>query len=419
MIVSDTLFLFSVNNLMRLDILIWVVGILVLLASVVALYYQRRYYFHLTKELGRLEEIKRHSIEYELVLKTMRLSIWRIDVPTRTITFDSDYRDAVDNVVFASGVDIPVIISKMDGKYVEKVQASMMDLLEGRSDDFHEQYEMKAPDSDRTFWSESFATIEKRDKDGRPLTIVGASMRIDKQKEIEAALIDARNHAEESDRLKTAFLANMSHEVRTPLNAIVGFSDVLPMVQNDEERQELIALIRKNNAQLIRLFEDMVSMSKLEAGNDQASKRRFDLHALLAEVVDKYTSRSVETGVELRLEMKNNVPQPFTDPERLREILSQYVDNALKFTAVGSVTVGYSVHDGRLRIWVRDTGKGIPADMCNEHLFERFVKVDDFIPGTGLGLAICRGMAMSLGGKVGVESKLGEGSNFWVEVPLG
>ena len=308
MIVSDTLFLFSVNNLMRLDILIWVVGILVVLASVVALYYQRRYYFHLTKELGRLEEIKRHYIEYELVLKTMRLSIWRIDVPTRTITFDSDYRDAVDNVVFASGVDISVIIGKMDGKYVEKVQASMMDLLEGRSDDFHEQYEMKAPDSDRTFWSESFATIEKRDKDGRPLTIVGASMRIDKQKEIEAALIDARNHAEESDRLKTAFLANMSHEVRTPLNAIVGFSDVLPMVQNDEERQELIALIRKNNAQLIRLFEDMVSMSKLEAGNDQASKRRFDLHALLAEVVDKYTSRSVETGVELRLEMKTTFP---------------------------------------------------------------------------------------------------------------
>ena len=418
MIVSDMFFLFSLNSLMRLDILFWVVGVLVLPVSAIVLFYQRRRYFHLSKELVRLEEIKRHSIEYELVLKTMRLCVWRIDVPTKTVTFDSDYRDAVDNVIFSSGVDLSVIIEKMDEKYVDKIRSNMTDLLEGRCDDFHEQYEMKSPDGDGTFWSESFATIEKRDIDGRPLTVVGASMRIDKQKEIEAALIDARNHAEESDRLKTAFLANMSHEVRTPLNAIVGLSDVLPMVQSEEERQELITLIRKNNAQLLRLFEDMVSMSKIEAGNERASMRRFDLHTLLAEVVDKYTSRSIEAGVKLCFDIKSADPSPYTDPDRLKEILNQYVDNALKFTAKGNVTVGYDVNDGRLRIWVRDTGKGIPAESCNEQLFERFVKVDEFIPGTGLGLSICRGLAMSLNGKVGVESKLGEGSTFWVEVPL-
>ena len=244
---------------------------------------------------------------------------------------------------------------------------------------------------------------------------MGTLMMIDDQKSIEHALIEARNHAEESDRLKSAFLANMSHEIRTPLNAIVGFSDVLPMAQNDEERTELVNLIKQNNARLLRLFDDMANMSKLEAGNEAVRKERFDLNQLLMDVADKFADKSKETGVKIEVEAMADTVQPFTDRNRLREILNQYMDNAMKFTTRGTVTLGYQVNDGLLRVWVRDTGKGIPANHCNDHIFERFVKIDDFVPGSGLGLSICRSMALSIGGKVGVESKVNVGSLFWVE----
>ena len=210
----------------------------------------------------------------------------------------------------------------------------------------------------------------------------------------------------------------MSHEIRTPLNAIVGFSDVLSMAQNDEERAELVNLIKQNNAHLLRLFDDMASMSKLEAGGEAVKKDRFDLNQLLMDVADKFADKSKETGVKIEVEAMANDVQPFSDRNRLREILNQYMDNAMKFTAKGVVTLGYQVNNGQLRIWVRDTGKGIPANHCNEHIFERFVKVDEFVPGTGLGLSICRSLALSIGGKVGVESKQNVGSLFWIEIPV-
>jgi signal transduction histidine kinase len=123
----------------------------------------------------------------------------------------------------------------------------------------------------------------------------------------------------------------------------------------------------------------------------------------------------------LKLEVKTLADGPtlYTDRNRLGEILNQYVNNAIKFTEKGSVTIGYDVKDNTLRLWVRDTGIGIPAEHCDEHLFERFVKVNDFVPGTGLGLSICRSLAQSIDARVGMESKYGEGSQFWVELAIG
>ena len=230
--------------------------------------------------------------------------------------------------------------------------------------------------------------------------------------------VEARNQAEESDRLKSAFLANMSHEIRTPLNAIVGFSDVLSMAQSDDERTELVNLIKQNNVRLLRLFDDMLNMSKLEAGGEAVKKERFDLNQLLMEVADKFADKGKETGIKIEVERLANTVQPFSDRHRLGEILNQYMDNAIKFTNEGVITLGYHVNNGLLRVWVRDTVKGIPASHCNDHLFERFVKIDEFVPGTGLGLSICRSLAISIGGKVGVESKQNVGSLFWVEIPL-
>ena len=411
--------LFALRNLWRLDIMVWIAGVPLLVFAVMWLLYQLHLNKELQEELSIMSKIQRHSVEYDLVLKVMKMAIWRIDVQTQTITFESDFRDVVGTFHFSPNTPLEDFFDLVLPQYRSQIQHALQNLMEGRLDEAHEQFQSRLPHSDQIHWQESYATIEKRDLNGHPQVIVGTLMMIDDQKSIEHALIEARNHAEESDRLKSAFLANMSHEIRTPLNAIVGFSDVLPMAQNDEERAELVNLIKQNNARLLRLFDDMANMSKLEAGNEAVRKERFDLNQLLMDVADMFADKSKDTGVKIEVEAMADMVQPFTDRNRLREILNQYMDNAMKFTPKGTVTLGYQVNDGLLRVWVRDTGKGIPANHCNDHLFERFVKIDDFVPGSGLGLSICRSMALSIGGKVGVESKVNVGSLFWVEIPLG
>ena len=418
MVSLNVLFLLDLGTVTRLDIMAWVVGVPVVIAAVVLLFVQQRQSRRLREDLRQLSKIKRHTIEYELVLKTMKLSIWRMDVATHAVTYESDYRDAFDTVAIPPGTSYSSLVDMIDPAYTDTMRKNMTDLLEGRVEHYHMQYEVRVPHSDRTYWEESYATVDKRDLDGKPLTIVGTSQRIDKQKEFERALIDARKHAEESDRLKSAFLANISHEVRTPLNAIVGFSEVLSMTQTDEEREQLLGLIRENNAQLLRLFDDMIHMSKLEAGGETIRKIQFELRPLLEEIVQRYVAKVDASRVTLQVEQTEANPSMYTDRERLGEIINQYVNNAVKFTSEGAITLGFEQQDKVLRIWVKDTGKGIPEDRCDDHLFERFVKIDEFVPGTGLGLSICRSMALSLGGKVGVQSELGKGSMFWVEIPL-
>ena len=414
----NAIFLFDWNVFQRLDILAWVVGIPIILAALVWLYVQRKQTALLREELSQLSKIKRHTIEYELVLKTMKVAIWRMDVVSRVVTFDSDYRDATDSIVFPSGAKLDDVVSMMMPAYVDHFLKSANDLIAGRTDQVHGQYEMRIPHTDRVYWSETYAAIEKRDLKGNPLTVVGTTIRIDKQKQTERELIDARNHAEESDRMKTAFLANISHEVRTPLNAIVGFSNVLPMVHNEEERAQLISLIQQNNAQLLRLFDDLVHMSRLEAGGDSVKKTRFKVKALLAEVVEEYSPHVDSSHVTFTIVHTDSSLEAFTDRDRLAEILRQYVDNAVKATTEGTISIGAEKQERMLHIWVEDTGKGIPEEHLNEHLFERFVKVDEFVPGTGIGLSICRSMALSLGGTVGMKSVFGEGSLFWADIPI-
>ena len=418
MVMASSVILFALRDLWRLDIMVWIVGIPLLVCATIWLLYQLRQSRLLNEKLSLLSKMQRHSVEYDLVLKVMKMAIWRIDVQSRTITFESDFRDVVGSYHFSPNTPLEEFYDLMLPQYRSKIETAIKELAEGRAEEAHEQFETRMPHSDQIHWEDAYATIEKRDLNGRTKVIVGTLTIIDGQKSIERALIDARNHAEESDRLKSAFLANMSHEIRTPLNAIVGFSDVLSMAQSDEERAELVSLIKQNNAHLLRLFDDMANMSKLEAGDEAVKKEHFDLNQLLMDVVDKFADKSKETGVKIEVETMDDAVKPYSDRNRLREILNQYMDNAMKFTSKGVVTIGYQTNNKRLRIWVRDTGKGIPANHCNEHIFERFVKVDEFVPGTGLGLSICRSLALSIGGKVGVESKLNVGSLFWVEIPI-
>ena len=153
---------------------------------------------------------------------------------------------------------------------------------------YHEIYRVKVPYDNSLYWEESYATMADRDTDGKPMKIIGTTMRIDDRKAMEEALVKARNRAEESDRLKTAFIANMSHEIRTPLNAIVGFTSVLPDIDDEEERKSLLDLINENTQKLLRIVDDVVNISKIESGQEQLVMTTFDLNTMLAEAMSHF-----------------------------------------------------------------------------------------------------------------------------------
>jgi len=276
---------------------------------------------------------------------------------------------------------------------------------------------MRQPNTQKIFWSESYAVVADRNADGSPKRIVGTSLRIDERKNMEQALIEARNRAEESDRLKSAFLANMSHEIRTPLNAIVGFTSVLPDVTDPEERKMLLDLVQENTQKLLVIIDDVVNISKVEAGKEELSLSSFDLCTVLKDLVGQHQGQQKE-GVTLTTQFACAPQNITTDRNRLLEIMKHLISNALKFTRQGSIIIGFDAPvEDRIRIFVCDTGIGI-ANEFHERIFERFFKVDEFVPGAGLGLSICRTMAYSLGGSVSVESQLGQGSIFTLELPV-
>jgi signal transduction histidine kinase len=329
----------------------------------------------------------------------------------------------------------------------------------------------------KPYWSESFFTVEERELSGHPKTLVGTTMRIDQQKEIETALTDALYHAEESDRLKSAFLSNISHEIRTPLNAIVGFSNVLSMVEDKEERQSLVKTIQQklrketvraedsgrlkaaflaNMTHEIRTplnaivgFSDVLQM--VDAGDERMEMIRIirsNCDMLLRLINDILEASSM--GQSLLIQPEDiDVPRVFDDicitlaqrvenvpfikdnplktyparldKGRLQQMLTNFTTNAVKYTHEGHIKVGWRPEERNgqegLYFYCEDTGAGIPKDKQSA-VFERFVKLNDFVQGTGLGLSICKAIIDRSGGEIGVTSDgEGCGSTFWFWIP--
>ena len=401
------------------DYSLWIVLFVITIVMIWLLFLQRHQRKQLKGELTELAKIQKRNVEYEFVIKAMRVSVWHVDTKTHTISYEQDFRDKSINWNQApEGSAYAEAAQLIDPRDSERVYAALDDICSGRTSDYHEIYRVSTPYSVRPFyWEESYATVAERDVDGKPTIIVGTSMRIDERKAMEEALVSARNKAEESDRLKSAFIANMSHEIRTPLNAIVGFTSILPDITDDTERKGLLDLVHENTQKLLRIIDDIVSISKVEAGQEELVMTAFELNTMLSDLMARYYA-DLHPGVEMTTAFASDMENVTTDHNRLIEIMKHLLSNAMKFTAQGTITVGYNKPEaGRIRIWVRDTGKGI-AKEHQERVFERFFKVDEFIPGAGLGLSVCRTLAQSLGGLVGVESKLGEGSCFWVEIPI-
>jgi len=398
---------------------IWGLGGVAIVLLCVLIFIQRRVGRRLKGELSELAKIRQGNVEYEFILKAMKLSTWQMDPRRRTLTFNNDFREGTEVQVFPPESSIDTLVDFLASSDAQRVRAAMDDICTGRTSYYHQQYRVKSNQvRGLTTWEESYATIADRDVDGNPIKIVGTTMCIDDRKELEAALIAARNKAEESDRLKTAFLANMGHEIRTPLNAIVGFADLLPVVENEEDRNQLIQEIQTNNQKLLRIIDGLVSMSKIEAEAKNLVKSQTNLVTVLKELAQNYAQMVDAQTVVLATQFPYTELMMTTDVAKLREMVDHLMQNAVKFTQKGNITLGFDLVDGdHVRIWVKDTGKGI-AETDKERIFERFVKVDEYIPGTGLGLSVAKSHAASLGGTIGVESRPGEGSTFWVNLPL-
>lgn len=253
-----------------------------------------------------------------------------------------------------------------------------------------------------------------------PFRIVGICMSTQKYKDAEDKLNEALQKARRSDELKSVFLANMSHEIRTPLNAIVGFSTLLASGDMELSQQEIVeftSLIEKNSQLLMVLISDILDLSKIESNNMEFKFREASLSSTLSEI-GRAQEMNMREGVKMILELPERDVMIYTDTARLGQICNNLINNAVKFTHKGSITLGYRrTCDDAVEIFVRDTGEGMSGEVL-AHIFERFYKGNAFVQGTGLGLAICRTIVERFHGKIEVVSKEGEGTCFTVTLPL-
>ena len=276
--------------------------------------------------------------------------------------------------------------------------------------------EMRVLREDGTYtWTHVNLLVKKYAPQDRIIEIISINYDITELKRTEEMLVKARDKAEASDRLKSAFLANMSHEIRTPLNAIVGFSSLLTSTESAAEKELYNSLIGHNNKLLLNLINDVIDLSKIESGYLELRPDWVNLTELLDESVAEY-AHQVPSGVELLTNYPAHDSLVELDKLRIKQILSNFLSNALKNTTTGHVEVFYEVDHQSVRIGVKDTGRGIPQNML-EKIFERFEKLDSFAQGAGLGLPICKLIVEKMNGRILVDSQLGIGTTFIIELP--
>jgi len=295
----------------------------------------------------------------------------------------------------------------------KRLMTFIKDLKVGKNNGFSEELRiLKEGTTNQWNWIYKNMLLTKYAPEDGIIEVISVNYDINKFKEVENKLVESREKAIAMDKLKSAFLANMSHEIRTPLNAIIGFSDLLVDTEDKDERNQYIDILHENNELLLRLINDILDLSRLEAGMVELDYSNVDINLLCDDIVRSMRLK-VKNNVDIIFDTHEPVCYLYIDSARLTQVITNFINNAIKFTSNGSIKLGYEwIDNGHVRFHVIDTGVGISKERL-KNVFDRFVKLDNFVQGTGLGLSICRNIIEQMGGKIGVDSELGKGSNFW------
>lgn len=370
-----------------------------------------------TESYHKTEEIQYSLAKLKAAVDTGESIIWEYDVATDKLSADFSLNDQIEESSFLTYLKEDRFSSVRD--FIETLHPDdrhrvynkqFKRLVDGEIGKYISVY--RRVFDGKVYWLNSNVRAYKYSVDGKPSKIVSYTSNITEQREKELELMKVK----EADKLKSAFLANMSHEIRTPLNAIVGFSDLVAETDDPEERQTYLDIIHTNNDLLLNLIGDILDFSKIEAGMLKYNIEEANIKELCMEV---YLSGSlkIKPGVKLLFDKNSPTVTLRTDLQRILQVIANFVNNAIKFTSEGSITIFYETKENEVKVCVRDTGIGI-SEENRPRVFERFIKINDFHQGTGLGLTISKTIIEYLGGTIGVDSVQGKGSTFWFTLPL-
>lgn len=335
--------------------------------------------------------------------------------------YGTDSRGTKHTLIMSKQLTLEEGLAAVHDDYREQVRNLFGKLMDGTLQRGHIEYQLgdtRIYNTDSEAWEVLLAEAEY-DCDGKLCALVGAFLPITERKLMEQELRRAKEDAENLSRIKSAFLANVSHEIRTPLNAIIGFSNLLPEAESEEEMKEFVEIIERNSSLLLQLISDILDLSKIDARTLNFVYLNEDINEMLDDIIRTAKMRNQNENIQILC--KKGLPECvlYTDKNRLMQVIINLLNNAMKFTEKGSIILGYDylAETSLLKFYVKDTGIGIPVDKLKD-VFNRFVKLNAFIQGTGLGLSICETIIQQMGGEIGVESAVGEGSCFWFTLTL-
>lgn len=373
------------------------------------------------------DELKRGKAQLDFVLEGGQLGFWDWDLTSNTVQRNHIWAGILGYTFEEIQATTQQWSDFLHPDDRERAWASINDHLEGRTPLHDAEYRMKTKQGDYR-WILDRAMVVQRDADGRPLRMSGIHVDITKRKQDEEALQQAKSDAEAANRAKSEFLANMSHEIRTPMNGVVGMTQLLRYTELTSEQKEYLDNIDLSAGNLLSIIEDILDLSKIEAGKIELEYAVFSLQQCIKEACMMQSSRITSKGINFNVNLSSNLPKlVFGDQLRVKQIVLNLISNAAKFTEKGSITVAANLlqHMSNhiiVQISVADTGIGIESELLTR-IFESFIQADMSTTrkygGTGLGLTICRQLTELMGGRIWVESKIGMGSTFNLTLQFG